>query len=249
MARDRIYVCGRLVIEIDGQRREGSLPGRQGRLAFAYLLLNRHRPIGRYELMDALWREETPADPETSLSAILSKVRKAVDPISMDGRSSLEVHIPDGFWLDLEAAEEALHRAESANAQQRWHEAWSPARVALHIAARGLLVGLDAHWLTPHRERIEELHLGALENYARCCLGIGGTEISSALRSARTLVERAGFRESGYRLLMRSLAADGNPAEGLRVYEQLRTRLREELGVSPGPETQEIHQDLLRACG
>ena len=54
------------------------------------------------------------------------------------------------------------------------------------------------------------------------------------------------FRESGHRLLMRSLAAEGNTAEALRVYEHLRCLLRDELGVTPSPPTQELHQELLQ---
>lgn len=248
MAEDRIYLCGRLVIEIGRRRREAELPGRQGRLTFAYLMLNRHRPVGRYELMDALWRNDPPADPDTSLSAVISKVRKAITPIEIEGRSELALVAPTTTWVDVDAAEEALHRAQSANARSLWHEAWSPARVVLHIAARGLLGGLDAHWLDPHRARVDELYLTALEAYAECCLGIGGTENAAALRSARTLVDKAPYRESGYRLLMRALAANGNAAEGLRVYEELRVRLRSELGVSPGPQTQLVHQEILRSC-
>lgn len=36
-----------------------------------------------------------------------------------------------------------------------------------------------------------------------------------------------------------------NPAEALRVYEQLRTLLREELGTSPSPATQDVYRRVL----
>jgi DNA-binding SARP family transcriptional activator len=39
---------------------------------------------------------------------------------------------------------------------------------------------------------------------------------------------------------------DGNCAEALLVYEELRTRLREELGVTPSEPTQALHRRLLR---
>jgi DNA-binding SARP family transcriptional activator len=45
---------------------------------------------------------------------------------------------------------------------------------------------------------------------------------------------------------MQALAAEGNSAEALGVYERLRTRLREDLGVAPSPQTQELHLQLLR---
>jgi DNA-binding SARP family transcriptional activator len=46
---------------------------------------------------------------------------------------------------------------------------------------------------------------------------------------------------------MEVLDRRGNPAEALTVYEELRSRLREELGASPGPVTQELHRRLLGA--
>ena len=50
----RIQICGMLAIERDGQRLEGGLPGRQGRLLFTYLVVNRHRHVPRDELAEAL---------------------------------------------------------------------------------------------------------------------------------------------------------------------------------------------------
>ena len=44
---------------------------------------------------------------------------------------------------------------------------------------------------------------------------------------------------------MEALAAQGNTAEALRVYDDLRCRLRDELGTAPGAELQELHQLLL----
>ncbi len=48
----RISLCGRLSVELEGARPE--LPGRQGRLLFAYLVLQRGRPVRRDELVEAL---------------------------------------------------------------------------------------------------------------------------------------------------------------------------------------------------
>jgi DNA-binding SARP family transcriptional activator len=84
-----------------------------------------------------------------------------------------------------------------------------------------------------------------LESYAAPSLGIGGVELPSGERTARRLVEREPFRESGHRLLMRALAEGGNVADALRVYECLATLLRDELGVDPGPATQDLHRSLL----
>lgn len=54
------------------------------------------------------------------------------------------------------------------------------------------------------------------------------------------------FRESGYCLLMEALERLGNIAEGLRVYDSFRSRLREELGTVPSSQAQTLHGRLLR---
>ena len=54
----RIQLCGRFVADIDGARIEDALPGRIGRVLFAYLVLNRGRPLPRDTLVMAaksLW--------------------------------------------------------------------------------------------------------------------------------------------------------------------------------------------------
>jgi SARP family transcriptional regulator, regulator of embCAB operon len=198
--------------------------------------------------MEALWGESPPSDPESALSAILSKLRRAIAPARLEGRSILTLELPDKTWIDLDAASEAMHRAEAAAAQNRFVEAWSPSRTALHIARRGFLTDLDALWMDPYKARVSELYLRALECYGRACFEIGGTELAGAERSARSLIREAPYRESGYGMLMETLSAAGNSAEALRVYDDLRELLREELGVTPGKQTQMLHREILAIC-
>ena len=108
----RIQICGLLVVERDGQRLDALLPGRQGRLLFAYLVVNRHRQVPRDELAEALWREPDPAAVDARLNPLLSKLRRVLGADSVDGRSALRLCLPE-VWVDLEAAAEAIHRAES----------------------------------------------------------------------------------------------------------------------------------------
>jgi DNA-binding SARP family transcriptional activator len=96
-------------------------------------------------------------------------------------------------------------------------------------------------WIDEWRRRLDDVLDHSLEAYAAACLGIGGTELAGAERAARRLVARAPLRESGYRLLMDTLAAQGNVGEAMRVYGTARTTLREELGLAPGPAIQEAH--------
>ena len=241
----RIQLCGRLVVEIDGRRLEDDLPARQGRVLFAYLAANRDRPCVRGELIEAVWPHDLPTRPETALSALLSKLRRILRPELLDGRSSVQLRLPAATWIDLEAAGEAIHRAESAVARGDWQGAWGPGQVAQYVAKRGFLPGEDAPWIDEIRQRLEAIYLRALEVRARAGLGLGGSELDTAERSARSLIGASPYHESGYRFLMEVLAERGNAAEALHVYERLRVLLRDELGTVPGEATQELHRRVL----
>src|SRR6266851_4689343 len=242
----RIQICGPLAIERDGQRLDALLPGRQGRLLFTYLVVNRHRQVPRDELAEALWREPDPAAVDTRLNPLLSKLRRVFGADTVEGRSILRLCLP-GAWVDLEAAAAAIHRAESSVAQKDWARAWGPALTALFVAERGFLPGEEAPWIDEIRHQLTVLRLRALECYAAAGLGIGGTELAAAVRAGRQLIRLAPLRESGYRYLMQAHAAQDNLAEALNVYGQLSECLRDQLGVSPSPATRELHQRLLAA--
>jgi pentatricopeptide repeat protein len=115
----------------------------------------------------------------------------------------------------------------------------------MFISGRVFLPGEESEWIDEWRTRLGELHVRALEAYAQAGLGIGGTELAAAVRAGRELTRREPYRETSHRLLMNALAREGNTAEALRVYDDLRMRLRDDLGAAPSPETQELHRLLL----
>ena len=243
----RIQLCGALAFGIGSRRIEDQLPGRQGRLLLTYLVLNRHRPVHRDELVQALWSDDLPARADAALRALISKLRRLLPADTLHGRSDLRLVLGPDAFVDLEVAREAIHRAESAIARELWGPAWGASQGPLFTARRGFAPGYDAPWIEEVRRELDVLYLRSLECYARACLGVGGTELTSAERAGRELIRLAPYRESGYRDLMRSLAAVGNQAEALRIYEQLRVYLREELGVTPSAETRGLHLQLLQA--
>jgi DNA-binding SARP family transcriptional activator len=195
--------------------------------------------VTRDELIEALWGSSGGSE---RLSPLVSKLRAVVP---LDGRGDISLALPDGAWVDLEAASEALHRAESAVAREDWTGAWAPGRVAQHVTSRFFLPGEEAAWIDEQRRRLDEIHLRAVELVGAACLGIGGGELATAERAARSATARSPYSESAHRLLMHVLAARGNPAEALLVYDGLRVRLREELGTAPSDATQALHRQLL----
>jgi DNA-binding SARP family transcriptional activator len=245
-APTRIQLCGRLAVELGGRELTAKLPGGQARVLFTYLTVNRALPAQREELIEALWPWRVPAGADTSLSALLSRLRAVLGAGVLAGRAEVRVRLPADAWVDIEAAQEAIHRAESAVVQGDWARGWGPSLVALFTARRGFLPGEDLPWADELRRRLEEIRCAALECYAAVALGVGGTELAPGERVARELVVAQPFRERGHALLMEILAARGNAAEALRVYENLRARLRDELGAAPAPELRSLQEQLLR---
>jgi DNA-binding SARP family transcriptional activator len=213
-------------------------------MLFAYLLLHRGRSVPRDELIEALW-PDSHNDHGPLLSTQLSRLRSALPGVELQGRGELQLVLPAGAWVDVDAAAEALARTEAAMTREQWRDAWGPAHVALSIAGAPLLPGFDLPWLAARRRELEELFADALECMALIGLRLGGSELAAAERAARRLIERAPLRESGHVALMEVQAARGNAAQALATYEDLRAGLREELGATPGAAARAVHARLL----
>ncbi|MGN6871379.1 MAG: ATP-binding protein [Solirubrobacteraceae bacterium] len=233
-------------MEIDGMQLAERLRGRQVPLLLAYLVLNRGRHIGRDELIGALWPDQAPVSQDAALRTLLSRLRSSLGSARVAGRDEVILALPEPVWIDIEAAAAEVPRALDALQRGDARRAWALAQVPLNIASRGLLPGSQASWLEPPRRELEEVHLLALEVIGRAGLAMGGTQLQSAERAARSLIEAEPYRESGYVLLMEALAARGNVAEAMRVFDSLRTLLRDELGTMPSGDAIAVHERLLR---
>jgi DNA-binding SARP family transcriptional activator len=247
LAGTRVQLCGQFVVRLDGRRIEGELPGRQGRLLLAFLALNRVRSAGRDELIEALWPEGPPASPHAGLSALLSKLRRLLGPSVLTGLEAIRLQPPTPCVVDVEAARELVHQAESLLVRGDLDRAYMPAVSASYIAERRFLPGLEAPWIEDERRELDAVLVRSLECVAEWGPRFGGTGILTGERAARRLIDRVPYRETGYRFLMEALAARDNRAEALEVYERCRRVLRDELGTVPCPTLQDLHQRLLLA--
>lgn len=245
----RIDLCGQLRLELLGERRESQLRGRQGRMLFAFLVLNRRRPVRRDELVEALWAGEAGGAPpsEAALAPLLSRLRKAIAPGTVEGRDSVTLALPEPVVVDVEAAAAALSAARDALAAGDAGVAADAAREAAALTAAGLLPGLDAPFLDEWRQHVDDVRVEALEVAAAAGLALGAAALPRAEEDARAAVAAAPFRESARAALIRVLAARGNVAEAVRAYEDVRTLLRDELGTAPGSELMALHGELIAA--
>ena len=230
---------------------ERHLPGRQGRLAFVHLLLNRSTTVTRDELVDVIWPEHPPAEVDVALRAIVSKLRGAfrragIPDADIDLRMGcIAARLPAQVHVDVEDAANAVDEAEGAMRVDARARARGHAMVAVTILRRPLLPDEHAGWIEGWRTKLRASLARALECLTMLSAECG--ELALAVHYASELIELEPFRETGYQQLMRAHAQMGNRGEALRVFGRCRELLREELGASPSPQTEAIYLTILRA--
>jgi SARP family transcriptional regulator, regulator of embCAB operon len=247
----KVFLAGRVALEGDGVViDEARFPGRQGRLLFAYLVAEEGRPVPRDELAEAIWDESPPPTWEKALSVLASKVRGLLTESGLDGPNVLtsafgcyRLDLPEGSWVDVIAAREAVEQAEESLTDDDLEKAKAAAALAESLVRKTFLPGEDGRWVDEKRHELVDVRDRALTALAEASLRSG--EAGEAAKWAEQAIELEPFRETGYRRLMEAHAAAGNPAQALRVYEQCRRLLADELGTYPSPETESIYRGLL----
>jgi DNA-binding SARP family transcriptional activator len=243
----RVELCGPLVAQIGGRRVEHLLPGRKGRQLFTCLVIAAGRPISRDELIEAIWHADAPCDPDATFATLLTRLRGAVGRDVIRGRSELVLDLAPDAWVDWHVAHASVGVAERLLAAGDARGALARASEGLEIARRPLLPGLLTPWLEDRRRELVDLTAALLETAGRAALRLRGEHLPQAERYGRELIDREPYRESGYALLMEIHESRGNVAEALRVFDDLRTLLREELGLTPAPALSALADRLLQA--
>lgn len=210
----RIYLCGQLALERGAAVvREAEFPARQGRLAWAYLVLHRKGHVGRDELADAIWGDDLPDRWDSTINGVVSRLRtmlrrvcRAEGEVAIHGEvGRYRLRLPAGTIIDWERARDAIHAADTGQRQAAYDAVLAEARVALEIAARGFLVGEEAPWIVGQRRAMAAMQLHALTRTVEAELARGNAAIAE--REARELLHVDPLWEAGYGLLMRALAA------------------------------------------
>lgn len=187
-----------------------------------------------------------PADAANALQALVSRLRKAlrgtgtVDAVAGGYRLSVQEEDVDTYRF-----EDLAGRGRHALAAGRTEEAARTLTAALGLwRGEALADVLEAPFAGAAATRLDELRAAAVEDRFDAELRAGRyADVLADLEAAgarRPLSERlAGLR-------MRALSAAGRQSDALAVYEDLRGRLGDELGVDPSAEVREIHLALLR---
>lgn len=221
-------------------------PGRQGRIAFAYLALA-GRAVDRDELADVLWPDRLPASWARDLSAIVSKLKSLLQPLTQStpvigGGRWYELCLPDGASIDVVEATIDLARAEAARQSGDDDGALDAAASAARVLGERFLAGDDCAWIDDQRAAQHDLLVRAVQLRAEVLCDRGDP---SALLAARELVALDPHREESHLLVVRAHLGRGDRIGALDAYERLRRMLAEEFGLTPSVAAEALAHEAL----
>ncbi|MFF7981247.1 BTAD domain-containing putative transcriptional regulator [Streptomyces sp. NPDC007901] len=222
------------------------------RALLGLLLVRLGNVVAVGQLVDELWGPRPPRHPVATLQTYVSHLRRALAKAREQGGAHARLrHLSPGYVLDLDPELVDAYRFERLIEQGRQFLAdgrYDQARDALTRAlglwrAQPYLELVSYRPIADENERLGQLRLTALEAQADACLALGDAD-----RVVRALYPEVQHNPTHERLvghLMTGLYRVGRQAEALRLYEQTRRHLAEELGVDPGTELQGVHTGIL----
>jgi DNA-binding SARP family transcriptional activator/tetratricopeptide (TPR) repeat protein len=243
--RMRFSLLGPLVVA-DVADEPVAVTGPRLRALLAALLLHANIPVPAGELADMVWDGLPPPGAVTTLRSYVRRLRAVVDP----GAARITASGP-GYVIRVNQAEfdilefEALCReTRAASRAGQWADAFAAAGRALGLWRAAPLLDVPAEGLRGEFvPRLERLRIQVLEDRFEAGLGLG--QHQELVQELLEVTARHPLQERFHAQLMLALAGTGRRAQALNAYHGARRVLVDELGIEPGPELRDIHQQVL----
>ena len=238
-----LQLLGRFQVRRDGEEVPPSaFGGRKVRTLLRILAVRRPDLVPHEVLAEALWPDQQPADPAANLTVLVTRARRALAApeavVTGPGGYALgpcTVDVVEFLGLDRDAR--GALRAGRPDAAAR------DCAAALGTWGEPLAEDVYAEWARAPRDRLLRAHIDVLETAARAALALD--DAPSAAGYAADALAADPMRESAAVIYAEALAATGDRAGALVALDQLRARLRDELGIDPSAEATRLRQTLL----
>ena len=238
-------------LEALDEGRAVALGGSKQRAVLALLLVHANETVSTDRLIDELWGERPPASPAKTLQMHISRLRRVLGGVAVDGSNGVLLTRDRGYELQLDPECLDAHRFERLGFEGRSElAAGRPggAAAALEEALslwRGPALADLAYEPFAQGEiaRLEELHVDAHELLIEAKLALG--RHAELVGYLETLIGEHPYRERLRGQLMLALYRSDRQAEALQAYQDARRKLVEELGIEPGERLREIERAIL----
>ncbi len=217
-----------------------SLGGGQQRKLLALLLLHANRPVSRERLIEELWGGQPPETAAKALQGLVSQLRKQLGAATVETVSGgYLVHVGDGE-LDARRFEQLLQDARRLTNR----DALLTLREALALW-RGPALADFAYedFARGEIERLEGLRETCIERRIDLELALGLHD--DLVPELEALVRAHPLRERLRHQLMLALYRSGRQADALDAYRDARRVFRDELGLDPADELQQLQKAIL----
>ncbi|WP_406172337.1 AfsR/SARP family transcriptional regulator [Streptomyces sp. NBC_00996] len=216
----------------------------------AALLLRQGAVVSHDRLLDAVWGPEPPAGGRKVLPTHVNSLRRTLDPESTQPAESV-IRSGKGWYrfvveavrldtADLDArSDEALRTVTSGDLAA----AAVQLSEALALFRGEPLANLPGPFAQEERQRLEERRRTLRLERLKCLVLLG--RFGEALDDRGGLSASDRYDEALTALRVRALYGCGRQAEALKAYEDIRVRLRDELGADPGEELRRVHEAVL----
>lgn len=222
----------------------------QQRVVLAALLLHAGRPFSRDRLIEAVWGDSAPAYAVNLLQKHISLLRHVLEPDPAPVGHRVLDWTGAGYVLrvpaenvDLQRFEREVQQGRRARKAGDLERASSLLSGALAMWRGPLCDGLRSPLLDAERDRLDELHVGVVEDRVEVDAMLGRDEDSIA--ELRHLVCEYPLRERLRAALITALYRAGRTGEALAAYRDARQYVRAELGIDPSPQLQRLHARML----
>ncbi|WP_250036479.1 AfsR/SARP family transcriptional regulator [Paractinoplanes maris] len=240
----RYQILGPLLVEYEGQTRP--VTGGKVRTMLAALLLHANQQLSVAQLAQRMWPGDAPHSLRRVVQTNIVRLRHELPwPGSVvTGPAGYSVLVEPGD-LDVHVFDRLVDEAATApglDDQARL------LRAALGLWRGPACADVASPWLHEmDLPSLNERRLLALERRIEVDLLLHRTD--GIVPELRRLTVEHPFRERFWVQLMAALFRQGRQAEALSAYQSLSHRFIDELGVEPGTELREVHQQILRGTG
>ncbi len=234
----KIYALGQPRAELDSQSIQWTTA--QSRDLF-FCLLQHHDGLRKEEIGELFWPNHAPPKLDSIFRSTLYRLRRALFRESVVFEQGVYRFNREGdYWFDLEAFEELLDKAGKAVTREKEIDLLEE---ALALYRGDYLEGIYDDWCLLERERLRGRYLAGLEALAG--LYTNRRDFQRAIDLYQRLLVQDPYQEVAHRALMLCYYRLGNRAAAIRQYQACVEVLREDLGLSPSRETEDVYLQII----
>ncbi|MFF5204383.1 BTAD domain-containing putative transcriptional regulator [Streptosporangium sp. NPDC000396] len=223
-------------------------PLRKGReqIVVALLGLNLDIVVTSDLMIDAIWGEDPPRTAQNQVAICVSSLRKRLagpgDSLIATVRSGYILRA-ENCEVDYVIAQERIRLAHTARADGRAEDARRLLREAMGLWRGETLAGIGSDLLRARAAGVERQRRSIIEECLELEIELG--YYRDAINQLTALLAVSPHDERSCVLLMKALYGAGHQAEAMDVYQRIRVRLQDDLGVDPGADLRAAYAAIL----